>query len=180
MADWKSVCRPGYFGRRRDAIQLGYDREYGPGNWRLAWVVDGIEYDFVGACKSLYEESYYLFLRDKPDDLDFICSFAECMDNAVSNIQCGLDYTIQEAYSCHIQDIAIRNVLNRLGRKFLGTKDELLIIRSSDSSGFRFGPGNVPFFAPELIPQPSKCPKWANEGSVEALWQSAKTLQVKR
>jgi NAD dependent epimerase/dehydratase family enzyme len=90
----------------------------------------------------------------------------------------GQDYTKQEAFSTHIQDIAVRNVLRRLGVQFTGKNGKLLQIRSSDSEGFKYGPGNIPFAWPHLIQQPSLCPKWANQGSVEDLWQSNKMLQI--
>jgi hypothetical protein len=224
---WRSIERPGYFGRRRDQIMLGYDAKYGAGNWRLAWVMPGflktstcamptntpgvlcgapathtcssagdtcnahksscytriqrsldIALEFEQACKVFYEESYQRYLEDRPDDIDFICEFTECYDNSPTNVQSGLDYTTQEASSTHIQDIAVRNVLHRLGRSFTGKRTELLIIRSADSNGYRFGPGNVPFYAPNAITPPSRCPSWAKEGSVEAFWQSNKWLQV--
>jgi hypothetical protein len=177
---WLNDHRPGYFGRSRDAKVAALDATLGKGNWRLAWVtpkdVEGFE--FVQACEMFYEESYYQHLKDRTADIDFICSFGECIDNAPSNVRSGFDYSVQESYSTHIQDIAIRNVLRRLGRKFEGPSGKLLIIRSPDSEGFRFGPGNIPFAWPDLITQPSLCPKWANEGSVEDFWQSAKHVQV--
>lgn len=185
MTEWRNVVRPGYFGKRRDAMILGYDTNYGAGNWRLAWVAPGfpagapdVALEFAEACKVFYEESYFQYLQDRSDDLDFICEFTECMDNSPTNIHSGLDYTAQEASSTHIQDIAVRNVLARLGRAFTGKRTELLIIRSADSSGFKFGPGNVPFYRPEMITQPSRCPSWANAGSVENFWQSNKWLQT--
>jgi len=194
---WRNVDRPGYFGKRRDTITAGYDSTYGTGNWRLVWVAPGylpganarttgvaarapdVALEFADACKVFYEESYVRYLQDRPDDLDFICEFAECIDNSPTNVHSGLDYTAQEASSTHIQDIAVRNVLAKLGRQFTGKRTELLIIRSADSNGFRFGPGNVPFYRPEMITQPSRCPQWARKGSTEEFWQSNKWLQVR-
>ena len=179
MNQWVTVERPGYFGRRRDEKIAGYDAKYGKGNWRLAWKapprVEGLE--FVDACIHFYEESYLRYLERQPDDINFICSFGECIDNALSNIKSGTYYGKQESYSTHIQDIAIRNVLARLGRKFEGPPTQILIIRSPDTNGFRFGPGNIPFFTPQWIEQPSLCPSWARPGSVEDFWQSNKFLE---
>ena len=201
---WINDHRPGYFGRQRDAKVFALDSTLGKGNWRLAWVApesvelealmayryaatppaqlpysrDPLSFEFAEACVIFYEESYFRHLESKPEELDFICSFAECIDNAPTNVKSGLDYTKQEAFSTHIQDIAVRNVLRRLGRKFEGPEGKLLIIRSADSEGFRFGPGNVPFFDSKLITQPSKCPKWAGVGSVEDFWQSNKWVQT--
>lgn len=177
---WVSVERPGYFGRRRDQKIARINAQYGIGNWRLVHVVEGTAYEFVEACQLFYEESYFRYLADHPEDVDFICQFGECIDNAPSNIQSGCDYEHQEAYSTHIQDIAVRNVLKHLGRWFTAEREEILVIRSPDTNGYRFGPGNIPFYDPKLITQPEICPAWANSGSVEAFWQSCKTLQVRK
>jgi hypothetical protein len=190
--DWVKWLRPGYFGRRRDEKVALYNQRYGVDGWKLAWVVNypedweaygpGTEvwFDFNYACRAFYEESYYQYLASRKDDLDFITSFGECYDNAKTNVESQLDYTKQEAFSTHIQDIAIRNVLNRLDLKFKGPADKLMQIRSSDSDGFKFGPGNVPFVAPKLIAQPSIAPQWANPGSVEDFWQSNKWILIKK
>lgn len=178
---WALVRRPGYFGRKRDEKVAALNQEFGVDNWRLVWKLsDTIRLDFRQACKLCYEFSYFKYLRTRPEDLEFICSFGECIDNAVSNIQSGCDYTKQEAFSTHIQDIAVRNVLKHLNLKFLGESHKVLVIRSKDSQGYRFGPGNIPFAFPELIDPASKCPKWANKGSVEDFWQSNKWIEVKK
>lgn len=177
---WHDLHRPGYFGRKRDEKIKQYNNEYGEGNWRLSWIVNNLPYNFGEACILFYEESYYQYLKDKKEDLDFICSFGECIDNANTNIQSGLDYNKQEAYSTHIQDIAVRNVLKKVARKFEGPSDRILVIRSKDSEGFRWGPGNIPFYEPKLITKPELCPKWANKGSVESFWQSNKWIQIKK
>lgn len=137
------------------------------------------ESNFVEACILYYESSYLKHFQEHPEDVDFACSFGECIDNAMTNIQSGRHYIKQEAYSTHIQDIAVRNVLYSMRRKFEGPADKILTIRSSDSNGYRFGPGNIDFFHPEWIEQPSLCPLWAQAGSVEDFWQSNKWILVK-
>ena len=182
---WTKWVRPGYFGRQRDARVAHLNTQFGEGNWELRWVetvdkndVKDVGLDFYSASKLCYEESYFQYLKDRKDDLSFITSFGECYDNAKTNVESGLDYSKQEAFSTHIQDIAVRNVLKRLGLHFKGPKDLLLQIRSSDSTGYRFGPGNVPFYDPTLITQPSKAPSWAKPGSVEDYWQSNKWIMI--
>jgi hypothetical protein len=199
---WLNDHRPGYFGRKRDSKISFLNTNFGEGKWRLAWVVepklraealllpagfpeDDVQrvlneeaFTFADACRIFYEHSYWLFLRDHPGDVDFICSHGECIDNDMSNIASGCDYTKQESWATHIQDIAVRNVLRRLERKFEGPSDKILVIRSADSNGFKYGPGNVPFYDPKLITQPSLSPKWANAGSVEDFWQSNKWVQI--
>ena len=146
MEKWINVKRPGYFGRRRDERIEEYNSKYGKENWRLTWIFDNHNYNFEDACSFLYEFSYYKYLINHPDDLKFITTFGECIDNAPTNIQSGCDYNKQEAFSTHIQDIAIRNVLRHLGMKFRGESDNILVIRTTDSNGYKFNPGNIPFF----------------------------------
>ncbi len=177
---WRKLERPGYFGRRRDEKVAALDTKYGPGNWRLVWSSpyrDDVE--FLDACKVYYELSYVDWFCRYPDKLDFVCSFGECIDNAPTNVLSGCDYTKQEAFSTHIQDIAVRNVLQCFGRRFEGDPSDILVIRSSDSTGYEFGPGNIPFHTPAWITQPSKAPRWANPGSVEDFWQSNKWISVR-
>ena len=178
--NYKKLYRPGFFGRRRDEIVARLNGEYGEGNWTLVWEAAGHpQLEFAKACEHYYETSYVQWFANNRDELDFVCSFGECIDNAPTNVQSGLDYNKQEAFSTHIQDIAIRNVLANFGRKFDGPVDKILVIRSADSEGYKYGPGNIPFFAPDLIERPSRAPRWANSGSVEDFWQSNKYVAVK-
>lgn len=178
--EWENKGRPGFFGRKRDEKVRWLNEHFGPGNWRLVWTDGQQEFEFVEACRSFYEEAYFRHLAQKPEDIDFICSFGECIDNAPTNVSCGLDYAKQEAFSTHIQDIAVRNVLHRLGRSFTGPADSILVIRTKDDNGHRFGPGNIPYHEPSVIIQPSLHPWWARLGSVEDFWQSNKILQVRK
>ena len=109
-----------------------WDGTYGKGNWRLAWKV-GMEYvDFLQACKH-YEESYYRFLKGHEEMLGkLIGTASDVYDDAVSNLRSGFEYSIQETNRTHVQDIAIRNAVRRLGSKFQG--DELLRIRDTEGS----------------------------------------------
>jgi hypothetical protein len=178
---WEFVERPGYFGRRRDEKMAAYDTLWGRGHWKICWLVqhhDGHleENTFEEACKKYYERSYIEFLKKHPEHVDFICQFGECIDNDETNIESGLDYMKQESWATHIQDIAVRNALKALGRKFEGNRYKVLVIRSKDSAGYKFGPGNVPFYRPELIRHPSLAPSWASLDSVEDFWQSNKVI----
>jgi hypothetical protein len=175
---WVYEYRPGYFGRKRGFIHEKFNEMYGPGRWRIVWNAQASAFSFEEACLVFYEKSYDDYLSTRSDLLDFICSFGECIDNAITNIQSGCDYTKQESYSTHIQDIAVRNVLKKHGFKFRGSPDKILTIRGADSNGYHFAPGNIPFYDPRLIAQPSLAPKWAQTGSVEDFWQSNKWLQI--
>lgn len=177
---WTDAGRPGYFGRRRDEKIAALNAEHGAGNWRLAWKWGLGGRGFFCACREFYEESYFAFFLLRPDEVDFVCSFGEVIDCAPSNVSSGLDYARQESYATHIQDIAVRSVLRRLGRWFEGPTDSLLTIRGPESNGARFNPGRIPFAWPNMILAPSLAPKWADPGSVEDFWQSNKILQVAR
>ena len=178
--DWTKVTRPGFFGRRRDEKIAELNRLYGHGGWELRWYMADMGKNFVDSCKMFYEYSYYLWFMRHQEHLDIVCSYRECIDNAISNISSGIDYSKQEVSSTHIQDIAIRNVLASFGRKFEGNpRDNLLVIRSADTSGYTYSPGSIPFYDPAGIIQPSKRPKWAKLGSVEDFWQSNKFIYRK-
>lgn len=186
MEQWRNDRRPGFFGRRKNEIIAGLNARWGKDNWRLVWLYGPADLEtgahwctFQEACKFFYEESYYRYLRMNPADVRFICEYRECYDNAESNIESGLDYTKQESYSTHIQDIAMRNAMRRLGAFFTGANGKLLQIRGATTDGFRFGPGNLPYFAPETIISPSLRPEWALQHSVEDFWQSNKIIQVR-
>lgn len=180
---WKSLRRPGYFGRRRDEIIAQLNHEHGVNGWRLHWTVSlhdlTLNEPFNVACRVFYEQAYYTWLRDHPEHVDTICRYSECYDNALSNVNSGTDYTKQESWATHIQDIAVRASLQRLGRRFEGTNDKMLEIRSKSSDGFFLSPGRVPFHAQDWITLPSIKPRWADSGSVEDFWQSNKWIQVR-
>jgi hypothetical protein len=173
---WANIARPGFLGSRRDEAHANWNNTYGTENWRLVWQAGTKLCLFPTACREFYEESYFEFLSKRPDLVERICSYRDVIDNAPTNVESGLDYTRQEAYSTHIQDIAVRNVMNRMGRKFLG--ERILQIRGYKSEGAFLSPGVIPFHTPEWIIPPSKAPWWAEIGSVEDFWQSNKYLQV--
>lgn len=185
---WKLVYRPGILGTKRNKVVSSWNETYGKDHWKLIWRAPGLFteafgvyewFEFADACKNFYEKSYIEFFKKNPEQLDYVCQFGECIDNAATNTASGLDYMVQESKSTHIQDIAIRASLKALGRIFEGPKDRLLVVRGSSENGGHLSPGVVPFFNPRLIEVPSKAPTWASKGSVEDFWQSNKWLAVK-
>lgn len=193
MTDLKIAERPGFFGRRRDEILLNYNARYGSGNWKLLHIVgENLQWvggdepikgkyfvlDFLQACR-LYEESYFAYFVQHPDELEFIVANAsEVFDNDVGNVQAGLDYSKQtKGIGTHIQDIAVRNVVDRLGLKFKG--EGLLQIRTNkEGPGGKWSPMNIPFYKPEWILRP-ELEGWWTKGvpnSVELWYQSNKML----
>src|ERR1019366_3836253 len=188
---WKFLKRPGMFGTRRDLIINSMNDVHGKDNWRLVWLAcphpddytASVPYDFLTACKFMYETSYYQYMRYLLNaHMQDLCSFGDCYDNAVTNVDSGNWYSVQEASSTHIQDIAIRNVLYSMNLKFEGPKHKLIQIRHSVNKHYLstlLSPGTVPYYEPKNIIQPSLRPKWAEKGSVEDFWQSNKWIQVK-
>lgn len=175
-----TVERPGFLGKRRDEKYRQWDEKYGKGNWRLAWKVGEMFVDFLGVC-ALYEDAYFAFLREHYNVRRMLMAEAsDVYDNELSNVESGLDYTKQETSRTHIQDIAIRRSLIRMGLWFRGRE----LIRIRQDKGMHFlsvilSPGRVSFHRPEFIEVP-ELKGWWHPKTVESFYQSNKVLQVKR
>lgn len=179
--EWVTMIeQPGYFGRHREERYKEYDAQFGGRtNWRIAWRLStGLILDFLGMCK-LYEDSYYFLLRDNPEIAkELITTARDVYDDAESNVWSGLNYQLQETNRTHVQDIAIRNAILRLGLEFKG--ERLLRIRDKDGDhplSLTLSPGHVLFHAPHLLIQPEIEPRWWEKGSVESFYQSNKVVQ---
>lgn len=182
---WTTALRqPGYFGKHRAARHAAFDEEYGMGNWRIAWEIPGYTdahaLDYLGMCV-LYEESYLAFLRDNATVLAALTALAsDVYDDAESNVTSRFDYAAQETDRTHVQDIAIRRSVLRLGESFHGT--ELVQIRDKMGKyelSVTLSPGRVPFIYPDKLVRPELSGKWWAEGSVESFYQSNKVVQVR-
>ena len=173
---WITLCRPSYSGPTKRTRDGDRDTLYGCGRWRTAFSWGGRIIRYVDALY-LYEDAYLEHFRAHPDDLDWIVNTAcEVFDNSETNVLSGLDYAVQEAATTHLQDIAVRRCLVRLGLWFKG--DHLVEIRARDSEGYRLNPGQIDFHRLEMIVQPEPR-SWWRPGSVESFWQSNKVFQVK-
>jgi hypothetical protein len=176
---WYDHGRPGYFGAHRDERHAQYDALYGPAGWRLVWKFDRATLDRPAMCQ-VYEDAYYFYLRSHRSILDELCAVAsDVYDDAPTNVTSGVDYTLQETPRTHVQDIAIRRCLPRLGRRFDG--DRLIQIRHSDGDhplSLILSPGKVPFHAAGLIFDRPRITGWWDENSVEDFYQSNKFLQA--
>lgn len=176
---WRTVGCPGYLGKHRDEKFQEWNERYGTDNWRLVWEVNGNQIDFLGVC-AIYEDAYFEFLLCNPDVLNQLVDEAkEVYDDEISNINSGLDYQIQETGRTHVQDIAIRNCLVRLGTWFGGR--ELVRIRQEKGThplSTTLSPGRVPFHQPSWIKQPEITDKWWWPQTVEAFYQCNRVLQI--
>ena len=168
---------PGYFGKRREQRHAEFDQKYGNGCWAIAREVRGrIISD--SASLMLYEDGYYHYLSQNRGVLEWLVKTAsDVYDNSTTNVNSGLDYSIQENKGNHLQDIAIRRAVIRLGESFRG--DHLVKVREPESEGYRLQPGQVPFHLPEIIRNPRQ-EGWWNRDSIEDFWQSNKVIAIKR
>jgi hypothetical protein len=180
LQEWETIERPSYLGKHRNEKYLEWDKKYGQNNWRIAWKWGNIFLDFLGVCV-LYEDGYFNFLWRNPDILtELVTQASNVYDDELSNVESGFDYTEQETERTHIQDIAIRRSLIRMGLWFHG--QELIRIRQEKGThrlSVILSPGRVPFHVPELIETP-ELTAWWYPGTVESFYQSNKFLQVKK
>ncbi len=178
---WRTVERPGYFGKKRDELHNLWNEQFGEGKWRLAYQWGDLVVPREMGIQ-IYEDGYYKFFRNNPDTLEWLVSTASNVyDTAPTNIQAGFDYTNQETSNSHIHDVSIRRAVARLGEWFRG--DHLMHVRWKDSEGFKINPGVVPFHLPELI-VPGEIKDYGKKGiwwydkTIEDFYQRNKVLQV--
>ena len=184
--EWKTIERPGHIGDKRYATHYDWNRKYGEGKWKLAWQWGNSVIEESEALQ-LYEDGYYEFLRSRKDILDWLVSTAsDVYDDNESNVNSKFDYKIQETLGNHLQDIAVRRSVMRLGREFKG--NHLMQIRGKKSEGGILVPYMVPFHLPQMI-IPGELINYAGQGSwwlhyglknsIEEFYQQNKILQVK-
>ncbi len=180
---WKAVDenqgRVGYLGKRKEEKYAEWDKLYGPKNWRLIWKWGYRNLNFIKLCE-IYEAAYYLFLKSHPEVLnELISETSDVYDDAVTNVYSGFEYTKQETGRTHIQDISIRRVVHKLGKKFGGNK--LIRIRHDRGDhplSMTLSPGIVPFHKPGRILIPWLT-GWWHAGTVECFYQSNRILQIR-
>ncbi len=183
---WKilSNTSTGYVGKHRNAEWAKRDATYGKGHWRMAWLVEGKLYEYVEACQ-LYEDAYLAYLKQRPELLEqLVATAADVYDDDPSNVESGTDYAKRGPVRTHIQDIALRRCVQRLGEHFRGKT--LLQIRDrlgAHPLSLALSPGQVPFHQPELLSFPDNLATveqdaWWLCGSVEDWYQRAKRLCV--
>lgn len=179
--NWKTIERPGYFGKKRDELYKLWNKQYGESKWRIAYQFgDLIVPREIGI--QIYEDGYYEFFKENPDTLEWLISNAsDVYDTAPTNVQARFNYTEQETPNNHIHDVSIRKAVLRSGKWFKG--DHLMHVRWTESEGFRINPGVVPFHHPELI-VPGEIKDYGGKGiwwykdTIEDFYQRNKVLQI--
>ena len=191
--NWETSDRPGYFGEKRDELHSKWDKEFGHGNWRIAWEWGQLVLQKPEALQ-LYEDGYYEHFKLNPKLLEWLTkTFSNVYDTAPSNVQAGFSYDIQETPNNHLHDVAIRRGVLRNGVWF--SKKRLLEVRSIDAEGWVLSPCSIPFHLPRMIYQgqikykgeerdfSANPPWWIRKGvkdSVEGFYQQNKVLQIKK
>tara|TARA_Y100000034_G_C6886703_1_gene407204 strand:+ start:1335 stop:1862 length:528 start_codon:yes stop_codon:yes gene_type:complete len=173
----KIIGRPGFLGEKKEEKHREYDETYGADNWEMGWWWNERLINFETACQ-IYEGGYYHDSFNREELWEKLISKArDVYDHKESNIQSGLDYSIQEGTSTHIQDISIRNVVLKRGWEFEGK--ELIQIRGHSTYwGNNLSPGKVPFHLPDKIYKPN-IEGWWKVDSVEDFYQSNRVLIIK-
>lgn len=185
---WKKVSdeTPGYEGKRRNENIILRNGEYGEGQWTIGWVFGELVLEYEEVCR-VYEDGYYRYFQSRPELLEHLCSIAsEVYDDDISNIASGQDYNKKGETLTHIQDIAIRRCLVRLGKAFKGS--EPVQIRDAKGRGAiskALSPGQVPCHVPHLITTPENLieireSQWWLPDSVEDFYQLNKRLFVRK
>ena len=167
--------RPGYAGKKRSLRRKELIEKFGKDSWEIRYWIDN---QLLSREKALayFENSYIEFFRKNDEILEWLITYAkDVYDTNQSNIESGLNYSIQETEAIHIHDIAIRRALNQLNKEFKG--ENLLEVRGENSEGYILSPGQVPFNNPEMILKP-QLKGWWNKNSIESFWQSNKVLVV--
>ena len=174
-------ARIGQIGRAKDAFVSNMNETFGLDNWAIAYRLQGSLISREQALV-LYEESYFQFLQNQPELLDRLLSTAlDVYDNEKVDVQSGLDYQCQLNRTTHLQDIAIRRCVSRLGRQFSGKR---LVKVKSDGRFPELSPGKVPFVDPTALTFSEHgrlfWKKWLEPGSVEDFWQNQKVLLARQ
>lgn len=138
----------------------------------------------------MYADAYLEYLRSRPTLVELLCEVAcDVYDNDPGNVASELDFARQTpGLGTHLQDIAIRQALVRLGRAFRGS--QLVQIRGQYGQppihplARQLSPQCVPFHRPDWIVRPVLAGWWTEDpdaipDSVETFYQSNRYLEVK-
>ena len=174
---WEKREYPGYFGSKKQQRHAVLQQKYP--NYIIGYEWDGKLITRKSALQ-LYEDAYFAFLQQQPQILKWLIQTAsDVYDCDPSNIDSQIDYFAQRPdQATHLQDIAIRRVLIRLNKWFVGKR--LLEVRGMRSEGYVLNPGVVPFHKPHLIRQPQWQAEWSLPDSIESFWQSNKVILTRK
>jgi len=193
--EWVLFERPGFSGRRRAARHELWNKTYGKEGWKQVWTYEKNFLNFEEVCKK-YEDAYFEHAKKHPDIwLELLEYASDVYDTNKSNVESKKDYLYQEAESTHIQDIAVRNVVERMGWNF-NLNGKIIRVRKQTKEGYDnktdwgyyLSPGVVNYHEPKMIEKPSlaqlkreeKTKPWWRVWTVEDMYQSNKWLAIKK
>lgn len=177
--DWRvESVRVPPLGTQRGLVIRQLNKTYGFLTWRFAWKVAPDRCVPFRRAVALYEKSYEIHLRTHPEKLHYLVTEAcDVFDNDESNVVSGVNYFIQGAKLTHLQDIAIRRVMQTLGQSFCGNRlIRVRKTRNADAIGRSLSPKFVTFCDPEIVQLFSPTDQHPVP-TVEDFWQNNRVVQ---
>ncbi|KAL9645453.1 hypothetical protein ABK040_002650 [Willaertia magna] len=172
--------RVGYFGggeQKRKKIEKLMQKY--PNGYEIIYEFKG-KYMTRKSALLLYEDAYVEFLKNNVEIANYVSeNCCDVFDTEIENIESGFDYEFQiKSKATHLQDVAIRRAMKRLGLEFKGKK--IMQVRGYQSPLFCLNPAYVPFHVKDAIQKPEIIEAFMLKGSVESFWQSNKTLATRK
>lgn len=186
-ADWITVER---LSGREEQLQKIWNREYGEGNWRLAWeLTNGEVLDFESMFWTVYVAGYAQHFWLHPDQANFITqnyAYTYAKEKVNKAAAFNLQLLQQNEVPRHFHHLALNVALEWfLALPFQGRRP-LKVQEGKPGSalekqpeGYQWSPSRIAATRPELIPQSELDEVWWQRGSLEDLFQSAKVFQVR-
>jgi len=93
---WRTIERPGYFGKKRDELVASWNKQFGEGNWKLAYQWGELVVPKQMGIQ-LYEDAYSEFFKKNLGTLEWLVSTAsDVYDTSPTNVQAGFDMNIKK------------------------------------------------------------------------------------
>lgn len=80
--------------KRRTARQREWDTRYGPGNWEVGYLLDGVFTSQDEALEGVYYRSYELHFQEHPQDLRELIRLAKVLRNPHAEATTGVDLQV--------------------------------------------------------------------------------------
>lgn len=186
---WKTMERPGYLGKRKEAEFARWNQVYGVDKWRLVnETSQGEILSYNDIIWKIYIPGYtsYFFNHHK-EAIHITENYCYAYDkDMITKEQAFNLYALynKSGIANQFHHVAFNIALEwYLGLPFKGIKP--LQVRegkpgtpiSQQPKGHLWSPGRIPSLRPDLIPQPAIEGWWA-KGSIEDFYQSTKALQI--
>lgn len=127
----------------RDKFISSVNKQVGKGNWYWCFKAGKRLYSWQWGMQ-LYEDAYYKFISSDISLVKELVSYSNVFEINRHDVDSKADYKHQQHSADHVQDIAIRRCLIRLGVWFKGR--EILDLNSS-----KFNHSKITFHLPHLI-----------------------------